>query len=99
MRSRRDAQPTRSTSLRGCECRGPRRHTHRRLLPPSLSMVPGARVPQGLRVGFYDNNCICGEGSSRLTPDMVHRDVAGDVRYIAQAGFDGLKADGCGQVN
>lgn len=51
---------------------------------------------QGLMVGWYDNNCICGEGSSRLTPDDVHRDVAGNVKYIQEIGFDGLKADGCG---
>lgn len=50
----------------------------------------------GLAVGWYDNNCICGEGSAHLHPDQVATDVAGDVGYIASIGFDGLKADGCG---
>eukprot|EP01052_Picozoa_sp_SAG31_P040106 SAG31_NODE_5726_length_2358_cov_1.433820_2_plen_76_part_00 len=51
----------------------------------------------GLKVGWYDNNCICGE---RLSPssEQVKRDVEGDVKYIAEVGFDGLKADGCGPV-
>ena len=58
--------------------------------PDMKGMVSFAHT-LGLKIGFYDNNCICGEGSSRLTPDMVRRDVAGDVAYIASVGFDGLK--------
>ena len=50
----------------------------------------------GLHVGFYDNNCICGEGSAHLDPEQVAKDVQGDVDYITSVGFDGLKADGCG---
>eukprot|EP00662_Eupelagonemidae_sp_cell21_P048058 gene48058-41154_t len=51
---------------------------------------------RGLKVGWYDNNCICGEGAARLTPEQVATDVEGNVQYIATVGFDGLKADGCG---
>ena len=50
----------------------------------------------GLRVDWYMNNCICGEGGARLDPSQVARDTEGDVRMLAKAGFDGVKADGCG---
>ena len=38
----------------------------------------------GLKVGWYDNNCICGEG--RLTKEQVTQDVAGDVKFLTEAG-------------
>ena len=50
----------------------------------------------GLKVGWYDNNCICGEGSAHLSASQVAKDVAGNVKYLIDMGFDGLKADGCG---
>ena len=40
---------------------------------------------------FYDNNCICGEGSAHLNEAQVEKDVEGNVKYIAEMGFDGLK--------
>lgn len=63
--------------------------------PDMKAMVDHGHI-LGLKVGWYDNNCICGEGSSRLTEEQVQRDVAGNVAFIDWAGFDGLKADGCG---
>ena len=44
----------------------------------------------GLKVGWYDNNCICGEGSAHLNATQVAKNVAGNVKYITEAGFDGL---------
>jgi len=49
-----------------------------------------------LSIGWYDNNCICGEGSSHLSRDQVNLDVKGNVEFIVEMGFDALKADGCG---
>ena len=61
---------------------------------------PAAMVAKGhslgLKVGWYDNNCICGEGSARLPAAQAALDVQGNVDYIKQVQFDGLKADGCG---
>ena len=50
----------------------------------------------GLKVGFYDNNCICGEGGAHLNASQIAKDVAGDAAFVGAMGFDGLKADGCG---
>ena len=50
----------------------------------------------GLEVGWYDNNCICGEGGSRLSETQVDLDVHGNVQFLSDMSFDGLKADGCG---
>ena len=49
-----------------------------------------------LSIGWYDNNCICGEGSSHLSRDQVNLDVKGNIEFIVEMGFDALKADGCG---
>jgi hypothetical protein len=38
----------------------------------------GCRHAKGLKVGWYDNNCICGEG--RLNATQVAADVEGNVR-------------------
>ena len=47
-----------------------------------------------LTVGWYINNCICGEGSAHLNATQVHKDVLGNVAAISEYGFDGVKADG-----
>ena len=61
--------------------------------PDMKAMVNHGHV-LGLHVGWYDNNCICGEHHEDAT--QVALDVSGDVAFVAAMGFDGLKADGCG---
>jgi len=63
---------------------------------PSIKSMVDLGHSLNLSVGFYDNNCICGEGSSHLSRDQVNLDVEGNVEFIVEMGFDALKADGCG---
>ena len=45
---------------------------------------------KGLEVGWYENGCACGERKALL------QNYEGDVRSLAELGFDGVKLDGCG---
>ena len=45
---------------------------------------------RGLKMGFYENGCACGERKSLL------RNIEGDVRMLHELGFDAVKLDGCG---
>ena len=63
---------------------------------PDLQAMVSTGHELGLLVGWYDNNCICGEGSAHLNASQVAKDVVGNVKFLTEAGFDGLKADGCG---
>lgn len=58
---------------------------------PSMKSMVATGHRLGLKVGWYDNNCICGEGSARLNATQVAKDVEGNVKYIAEMQFDGLK--------
>lgn len=60
---------------------------------PSMKQMVDLGHSLNMSVGFYDNNCICNERLSRAQAEL---DVEGNVKYIIEAGFDGLKADGCG---
>ena len=66
---------------------------------PSLSDMTSYGHQRGLRMGFYGNNCICGEvGDSGLNSDediMAH--YVEDVKALVAWGFDGVKLDACGQ--
>jgi len=63
---------------------------------PDMQAMVAFGHQRGLKVGFYDNNCICGEGIAHLNATEVATDVAGDARFVKDSQFDGLKADGCG---
>lgn len=63
---------------------------------PDMKGMVGYGHRLGLKVGWYINNCICGEGAARLPPEQVHRDVVGNAAFVTATGFDGVKADGCG---
>merc|ERR1719273_98159 len=45
---------------------------------------------KGLKMGWYENGCACGERHELLI------NYQGDVRMLHQLGFDGVKLDGCG---
>ncbi|KAL1519778.1 hypothetical protein AB1Y20_023286 [Prymnesium parvum] len=66
---------------------------------PDLRRMTAYGHDKGLRVGFYANNCICGEvgptGSD--DPDAILEHYVEDVRMIVDYGFDGVKVDACGQ--
>ena len=44
----------------------------------------------GLKVGWYENGCACGERHE------LELNYEGDVRKLHEFGFDGVKLDGCG---
>ena len=44
----------------------------------------------GLKVGWYENGCACGERHALM------QNYEGDVRSLHDYGFDGVKLDGCG---
>lgn len=44
----------------------------------------------GLKVGFYENGCACGEHHELV------QNYEGDVRMLKNFNFDGVKLDGCG---
>ena len=44
----------------------------------------------GLKVGWYENGCACGERHALM------QNYEGDVRRLNELGFDGVKLDGCG---
>ena len=62
-----------------------------RLLPAPALVATCARTHCG---GVQSS--ICGEGGAHLNASQVAKDVAGDAAFVGAAGFDGLKADGCG---
>ena len=45
---------------------------------------------RGLKVGWYENGCACGEKTE------IRRNYQGDIRTLHALGFDGVKLDGCG---
>jgi len=45
---------------------------------------------KGLKVGWYENGCACGERKA------LPINYAGDVKSLHALGFDGVKLDGCG---
>jgi hypothetical protein len=44
----------------------------------------------GLKMGWYQNGCACGERHALM------QNYEGDVRLLHDYGFDGVKLDGCG---
>jgi len=45
---------------------------------------------KGLKIGFYENGCACGERRALM------QNYVGDVEVLNKMGFDGVKLDGCG---
>ena len=71
----------------------PRINTQR--FPDMTSMVNRGHA-LGLFVGWYGNNCICGDGWSA---HGGHVRYDGDVSALLEFGFDSIKLDGCGAQN
>ena len=46
---------------------------------------------RGLKMGWYENGCACGER------EEVLKNYEGDVRMLHALEFDGVKLDGCGK--
>lgn len=64
---------------------------------PSMGDMVKRGHALGLQVGFYVNNCICGENMWRgnsTFEDVVYR---GTVQAISDWGFDGVKIDSCSE--
>eukprot|EP01064_Diplonema_japonicum_P003109 TRINITY_DN1204_c14_g1_i1.p1 TRINITY_DN1204_c14_g1~~TRINITY_DN1204_c14_g1_i1.p1 ORF type:complete len:423 (+),score=82.68 TRINITY_DN1204_c14_g1_i1:23-1270(+) len=49
-----------------------------------------------LKVGWYMNNCICDEHQFK-DPSYIAKHMQQSAAAVAEAGFDGVKLDGCGQ--
>ena len=47
-------------------------------------------VPRPAQADWYFNNCYCADPSSEL------KYFEGDVKFLVDAGLDGVKIDGCG---
>lgn len=61
---------------------------------PDLQRMTGRASELGVKMGWYHNNCWCSElGKS------AHGNPAADVQQILDAGFAGLKIDGCGPAH
>ena len=58
--------------------------------PDMKGLVDYGRA-HGLKVGFYENGCACGEKVEKTI------NYEGDVRSLHAFDFDGVKIDGCGR--
>jgi len=61
--------------------------------PDIKAMVTAARA-QGVKMGWYHNNCWCNESGA-----FPRGHPAQDVKQVVDAGFAGLKIDGCGPAH
>ena len=52
---------------------------------------------QGLKAGFYLNNCICGIGPGTFEGEDEEKIYQGSVRALVKWQFDGVKIDSCSQ--
>jgi len=67
---------------------------------PSLAAMVAHGHSKSVAVGFYINNCICAENMWRgggWQAEMADRVYTGTAKFIADAGFDGVKVDSCSQ--
>lgn len=62
---------------------------------PSLKGMVSYGKSKGLKSGFYSNNCICHEHLPIMGAEAT-RNLKGDAQLAIDAGFEALKADGCG---
>lgn len=62
--------------------------------PHGLKSLVDYGHSKNLSMGWYANNCNCREAD--FPPAYVDKHYAGDVAATVEAGFDGLKLDGCG---
>eukprot|EP00730_Choanoeca_flexa_P004625 TRINITY_DN11751_c0_g1_i4.p3 TRINITY_DN11751_c0_g1~~TRINITY_DN11751_c0_g1_i4.p3 ORF type:complete len:294 (+),score=21.75 TRINITY_DN11751_c0_g1_i4:3281-4162(+) len=62
---------------------------------PDMKAMTDHGHSQGLKVGWYGNNCICRE--SNFPNDLVQAHYQGDVTAAVDFGYDGIKLDGCGE--
>jgi len=53
----------------------------------------------GLHIGWYINNCICGEQQFRNDHQMQDKIFRGTVRALVDYGFDGVKIDSCSEFH
>ena len=58
---------------------------------PSLQRLVEYGHHKGVKMGFYQNGCACGERIERRI------NYEGDVRALVGYGFDSVKLDGCGR--
>lgn len=57
---------------------------------PDMKSLVAHGHQAGLKVGFYENGCACGERHA------LPQNYEGDVRVLHDLNFDGVKLDGCG---
>eukprot|EP00041_Stephanoeca_diplocostata_P015730 m.301214 g.301214 ORF g.301214 m.301214 type:complete len:548 (+) comp20137_c0_seq3:73-1716(+) len=62
---------------------------------PDMSSMTAHGHAKGIRVGWYMNNCICGE--HQFSGDMIAAVMESSAKAVAEYGYDGLKLDGCSQ--
>ena len=63
---------------------------------PSMKGMTDYGHSKGLKVGWYMNNCICLEDQFN-DHSYITKHMEQSVKAIAEAGFDGVKLDNCGQ--
>lgn len=64
---------------------------------PSLKGLVEYGHAKSVKMGWYDNNCICMDSYTLAKdPEWAERSFAGDVQLLLDAGFDSIKIDNCG---
>jgi len=63
---------------------------------PNITAMTSHAHANGLKVGWYLNNCFCAE-HGWSDPAMVAAHYHGDISALVAYGFDGAKFDACGQ--
>mmetsp|Transcript_11142 Transcript_11142/g.16365 ORF Transcript_11142/g.16365 Transcript_11142/m.16365 type:complete len:454 (-) Transcript_11142:228-1589(-) len=63
---------------------------------PNMKAMTDYAHSLGLLAGWYMNNCICAEHEYILETE-IELHMIQSAKAVAEAGFDGVKLDGCGQ--
>jgi hypothetical protein len=64
---------------------------------PSLKGLVDYGHSKSMKMGWYDNNCICmDEYTLQSNAAWAEMCYAGDMAQVVAAGFDGIKIDNCG---
>ena len=64
---------------------------------PSLKGLVDYGHSKNMKMGWYDNNCICmDEYTLQSNATWAEMCYAGDMAQVVAAGFDGIKIDNCG---
>ena len=64
---------------------------------PDMKAMTDYAHARAMRMGWYENNCICSEGSSAQWNLDEATVIQSSVRALTAYGFDGVKLDGCGR--